>query len=156
VLSAAFSADGKRASSIPQPKTCLWDATTGELLAIFPGIVGSSVTSAEFSPDGRSVVTVEGDGKADSGIRRQQSFGSYSRGRSTAFSPDGTRVVTASEDGTALGMDTATGALIVTLRGHSGPVWSAAFSPDGKRIVTASEDGYMRIGQQQWSELDAR
>jgi WD40 repeat protein/transcriptional regulator with XRE-family HTH domain len=33
----------------------------------------------------------------------------------------------------------------LTLKGHTGPLYSAAFSPDGKRIATASADGTARI-----------
>lgn len=35
--------------------------------------------------------------------------------------------------------------LELTLRGHSGDIWSAVFSPDGTRIATASSDGTARI-----------
>jgi len=34
---------------------------------------------------------------------------------------------------------------ILTLKGHSGFVWSAAFSPDGRRVVTASDDETARV-----------
>ena len=53
------------------------------------------------------------------------------------FSPDGTRIVTASGDRTAKVWDAETGAETLTLKGHTGDVFSASFSPDGKRIVTA-------------------
>jgi hypothetical protein len=36
--------------------------------------------------------------------------------------------------------DARTGAKLLTLDGHTGPVFSASYSPDGTRIVTASAD----------------
>jgi WD40 repeat protein len=34
---------------------------------------------------------------------------------------------------------------LLTLKGHTGPVWSASFSPDGSRVVTASADRPARV-----------
>jgi WD40 repeat protein len=40
--------------------------------------------------------------------------------------------------------DVKTGNEAITLRGHTGPVWSVAFSPDGQRLLTSSRDGTVR------------
>jgi WD40 repeat protein len=48
------------------------------------------------------------------------------------------------EDDTPTIWDATTGAEVVTLRGHTGGVFSATFSPDGSRIVTASTDGTVK------------
>lgn len=53
--------------------------------------------------------------------------------------------VSASADDTARIWDVATGATVMTLRGHENDVAFAAFSPDGRRIVTASWDSTARI-----------
>jgi len=37
------------------------------------------------------------------------------------------------------------GAPLLTLEGHTAPVWSAAYSPAGDRIVTASDDETARV-----------
>jgi WD40 repeat protein len=34
---------------------------------------------------------------------------------------------------------------LVTLRGHSAPVYGVAFSPDGKRLATASDDNTAKV-----------
>ena len=61
------------------------------------------------------------------------------------FSPDGQRVLTASWDNTARLWDAATGAELLVLKGHEGPVTSAVFSPDGRRVLTASQDKTARL-----------
>jgi WD40 repeat protein len=48
-------------------------------------------------------------------------------------------------DETANVWDTATGKLLLTLAGHTGPVWSVAFSSDGTRIATASADKTVNV-----------
>jgi WD40 repeat protein len=68
------------------------------------------------------------------------------------FSPDGTRLATASEDQTACLWDAATGALLVTYRGHTSKVLDVAFRPDGTRLVTTSADGTVR----QWDPATGR
>lgn len=61
------------------------------------------------------------------------------------FSPDGSRIATASEDRTARIWDSATGTLLMTLRGHEEGLNSVAFSPNGEMLITASEDKTARI-----------
>jgi WD40 repeat protein len=41
--------------------------------------------------------------------------------------------------------DAATGQELLTLRGHSGPVYGVAYSPDGKRLATASSDHTAKV-----------
>src|SRR5262249_16031445 len=66
--------------------------------------------------------------------------------RGVAFSPDGMRVASCGsnprETGDAHGevkvWDTATGKLLLDVRGHSDTVHSVAFSPDGGRLLSAA------------------
>ncbi len=58
-----------------------------------------------------------------------------------AYSPDGGLLVTTGLDGTAVVWDAETGARLLTLVGHEGPVIGVAFHPQGSHVATAGADG---------------
>ena len=92
-------------------------------------------SSAEFSPDGKRIVTASGDKTAriwDAETYQQIAVlkGHEDAVSSAAFSPDGKRIVTASAD-TAKIWDAKTYAAISALSGDNCEIMSAAFSPDG-------------------------
>ena len=64
----------------------------------------------------------------------------------SALSRDGARVLTlVTADSAARVWNSANGALLAILEGHTDSVLSAAFTADGRRVVTASQDGTARI-----------
>ena len=150
VVSAVFSADGKRVVTASRDKTArLWDGLTGAPIGQ-PMKHEDRVGSAVFSLDGKRIVTASWDGTARlwdglTGAPIGQPMKHEGQVRSAAFSPDGQRIVTASDDMTARLWDGLTGAPIGQPMKHAGQVRSAVFSPDGKRIVTASWDGTARL-----------
>jgi WD40 repeat protein len=80
----------------------IWDAETGEAIALLQGHVGA-LQSAAFSPDGRRVVTASWDKTAriwttEAGSMIAVLQGHKKKVTSAAFSPDARRVVTASQD----------------------------------------------------------
>mgnify|MGYP002629194182 CR=1 FL=1 len=107
-----------------------------------------AVLSAEFSDDGKFVITASEDNTAriwdaTNGKELSVLSGHTARVSSVAFAPgeNPTRAVTASQDGTVKLWDTQANKEILTLDGHTREVTSVAFSPDGKYVLTASEDG---------------
>jgi WD40 repeat protein len=140
--------DAARWPSTPQAQAALTNALAqSHVRVILQGHTGS-VNSADFSADGRLMVTVGADGtarvwNATTGTQLV-TFGAHV---STArFSPDGSQVVvTASMDKTARVWDAKTGSQQAVLSGHEGAVWSAEWSPDGSRIATASSDKTARV-----------
>ncbi|NQV25988.1 MAG: protein kinase [Rhodopirellula sp.] len=107
-----------------------------------------AVLSAEFSNDGKLVITASEDNTAriwdaTSGKELSVLAGHTARVTSVAFAPgeNPARAVTASQDGTVKLWDTSESKEILTLDGHTREVTSVTFSPDGKYVLTASEDG---------------
>jgi WD40 repeat protein len=158
VVAAQFTASGPRVLALTPDKTVhIWDAATGIELAKFqdpePNYQGipdrPGRMAAEFSPDGRQVVTVFGNGPpfiervwdATTGQVLFALMGHENRITSAAFSPDGKWLITTSSDKTARIWDAATGELLKTLRGHTVAVFAAVFSPDGSRVLTLGDWG---------------
>ncbi|MHC4875469.1 MAG: protein kinase domain-containing protein [Planctomycetota bacterium] len=125
----------------------------GETLTTFSphGIVAS----ANFSPDGKRIVTGSWDSSAriwdaQSGadlLKLAGDSGHTAFVNSAVFSPDaaGAHVLTASDDGTAKVWNSQTAEVLLTLRGHSDRVRQAVYSPDGSLILTASSDRTARL-----------
>jgi len=117
---------------------------------------GDSVLSAQFSPDGKRIVTASGDRTArvwdaQSGLPLTEPLPlKYGPGPSLQFSPDGKRIVTAGFD-TARVWDAENGQPL-TEPLKLGPYHmvffneiSVQFSPDGSRIVLVALDGTVRV-----------
>jgi WD40 repeat protein len=127
----------------------MWDASTGKPIGE-PMKHELPVGSAQFSPDGRRVVTASWDmtarlWDAASGKPVGEPMKHDFQVNSAQFSPDGQRVVTASKDRTARLWDAESGKPIGEPMKHDNEVWLAQFSPDGQRVVTASADNTARV-----------
>jgi WD40 repeat protein len=137
-------------------KAVIWDVKTGRRLHVLDSNEG--VSSANFSPDGKLVVTARyaeqqaswdaGQGTAavvfDAATGRRLRTLSDPRPNlsvdDAAFSPDGRRVLTyGGHDGRAASWDTAGGRILRLFQGGNDHVYDAFFSPDGKRVVTIAE-----------------
>jgi len=108
------------------------------------------VTDADFSSDGRRIVTASEDGlarvwDAASGRLLRPLEGHTDLVRTASFSPDGRRVATTSEDGTARIWDADSGACNGPLEARSPKVLDAAWAPDGCRLATIHTQGVVQI-----------
>jgi WD40 repeat protein/serine/threonine protein kinase len=177
VASARFSPDGNLIVTGSWDNSAkIWDARTGKDIRKLEGVhapIGqddaqiiardpsgghtSLVNSAEFSHDGRLVLTASDDGTAKiwdvaTGRVVQTLAGHSDRVRSATFSPDGKLIVTTSSDKTARLWNGETGVLVRAFKGHKWDVLCAGFSNDGLRLVTGSEDNEAWI----WDVATAR
>lgn len=121
-----------------------------------PGHSGE-VRSADFSPDGKWIVTASRDGTARVwstayldwfGGKNESAFeltGHSGPLRKAIFSPGSNLIATVSEDGSTRVWDMTQTRGPLILGHHDGSVLDAAFSPDEKRLATASSDRTIRI-----------
>ena len=123
----------------------IWDALTGQPLTE-PLKHNRHVHSAQFSPDGKKVVTVSEDNTArvwdaEIGQALNETLRHSDSIYLAQFSQDGKRVLTGSTDHSTRAWDAQTGkALTVSLKlDEQSLPWQ--FSPDGKRVVSASDKG---------------
>ncbi len=147
-----FSADGKRIITHSGRTSCLWNATTGELLGEYPafpvGIVGDIVASpvgellaiAEEFPSNRIRVLDLTTNRVAADM-----VGHTNQTIAFAFSLDVRQFASCGYDQTVRLWDPRNGKLLNTLTGHAGWVNSLDFSPDGARLVSASQDQTVRL-----------
>ena len=110
---------------------------------------GEKAVGAEFSPDGKFVLTRTIDGRMGlwevAGKKKLKELQSYEGGSFSTFSPDGKFFVSTGGDGVVRLWDVASVAQVREFRGHANLVNRAIFTPDGKQLITASEDQSVRI-----------
>ncbi|MEM7429530.1 MAG: WD40 repeat domain-containing protein, partial [Pseudomonadota bacterium] len=116
----------------------------------------AGVNRVAFSPDGKLMVSMGGDGVVGlwdatdpAAMRQIRKLEGHAEGDNIwegAFSPDGQLLATPGGDWTVRLWDVATGEpLGEPLEGHEGAVWDVAFSPDEKLLVTAGSDSTVRL-----------
>jgi RNA polymerase sigma factor (sigma-70 family) len=157
----AFSPDGKTVIAhvgIPRPPlpggfarlgfdpsgVRAWDVATGKQLDTLPD--AALINSLTSSSDGRTVVTIGGEGKtvvlleAATGGRRAELSGHTRMLFPVKLAPDGRTAVSAGVDGTIRLWELPSGKEIGRLEGHRSRVMDLAFSPDGRRLASAGHD----------------
>ena len=147
----SFSPDGKSLVTTRSGERTVevWDVATGQPVGA-PWVHTDPLTSAAFSPDGKTMVIVTANGMArlwDSATRQPvgRPLAHSAKMRAAEFSPDGKTIMTTSDDSTVRLWDVATGLHVGQPMVHSESVLSIEFSADGRTILTGSNDRTARL-----------
>ncbi len=155
VRSAAFSPDGQRLATVSDDMTArVWDIGPSQIrgpVLRYPMGEGQVVTSAQFSRDGRSIVSLDVAGKCALAWDAQTTLPllppllHQDTVRGAVFHPSREQLVTASLDGHVRFWDWRTGALAQPPIEVGGPAWRVHLSGDGTRFVVATRNSFARV-----------
>ena len=152
-----FSPDGTRIISDSKRGICVWDATSGELIArLLAGNDESRVLSAGYLPDGRYIIDVSTNGiirkwdvLTSSLVWERVTFEEQTNSgwmTYAKFSPDRKSVVFGDDRGSIEIWDVETGKRDdQPLEGHIGYITCLSFSSDGKYLASGSDDTTVMI-----------
>lgn len=156
--SVSFSPDGNLlvVGNYGGPGVQVWNVATGEVRAT---ILSHSSCSAAFSPDGKSIASIDRLGKLQvwtwDGTQVQERFSQNVGGElPLAFSADSARLVTG---GPAVRVwDAATGLEVIRLPEDISVISSVAMSPDGKFVGFGTQDRQVRLWNLETNTVDSR
>lgn len=144
-----FHPDGQQIAVASGSQARIWEVRPSRFVAL-PLRHEALITYAEFSPDGRWVVTASYDrtarvwdaqtGKAAGPPLQHESELIFAR-----FSPDSSKVVTAANRDPIRVWDRRTGQLGMPPLAHDGTVFAASFSEDGNFLLAAASELPCRI-----------
>ena len=119
----------------------LWDAVTGESIAVLTEGIDSPV----FSPDGKMLAGAGGDGSiclwdGVTGKLKSTLIGHTAPVKTLAFNPDGSTLASGGDDEVICFWDVPTAELQLTFAAHANTVDFLKYAPDGEILVSQGGD----------------
>jgi serine/threonine protein kinase/WD40 repeat protein len=169
-IQATFSPDGSRLVGAGPHGIWVWDAATGNIQIKMKAAKFSQPFAASFSPDGTHLAATGSSSglqtKAKGEMVQGWVFDAFTGEKLVTvqappgtpasnlvglerlvFSPDGQRLAGwfTSESSVLRIFDARTGAIRLTLKGHSGAIDAVTFSPDNTRLYSADRKGAVKV-----------
>ncbi len=149
VNACVYSPDGKQLAVASGESIKLYDTATQTVVQSLEGHT-KSVTSIQYSPDGKTLVSGSFDKTVrvwdvERGLCERVLEGHTGEVTSIQYSPDGKTVLSGSGDNTVRIWDVERGFCKQVLEGHTDGVTSIQYSPDGKTVLSGSEDNTVRV-----------
>ncbi|MFC1633570.1 protein kinase [Planctomycetota bacterium] len=154
-FSVCMSPDGKRVYASGIGKFIAWDINENTVMR---SLYKDWIFSVAIDPEGKRLVTATRGGfiqlwdvmTGEKLIALSEGAGDWpddhSRSvNSVAFSPDGKHIVSGGNDSNVRIWDVVAGTVVMTLRGHRGPLREVAYSTDGRRILSAGDDTMVKV-----------
>ena len=118
----------------------------------------SSVTHAEYSPDGRYILTASNDKTAkiwDAQLGREiMTLEGHEKSVQVAtYNADGSIIATVGDDRVIRTWNSSTGELQREIKGHKGEIFNAQWSPDGQSLLTAGYEDDINVWDMTSGEL---
>jgi WD40 repeat protein len=115
----------------------------------------SNPCAAAWSHDGKSLLFVDGEGKAsvyepEEGREVRSWAATEKEWSAFTLSADGRWVVTGGEDSLLRVRDVRTGKDLARWQAHEAPITALTFSPDGALLVSGARDGTVRVWNLPW------
>jgi RNA polymerase sigma factor (sigma-70 family) len=140
----AFSTDGQTIVSGSWDKRLTWqDAATGRERFVREVKQGDAIRSIAFSPDGQYLATSQSPGfhlRDPKTGEVRKTLPSQDLVWSISFSPDSKWLASGGYDGTVRIWEVATGAEVLSRKGHEGWVLQVEFGPEGRSVLSSSLD----------------
>ncbi|KAG0036694.1 hypothetical protein BGZ83_003732, partial [Gryganskiella cystojenkinii] len=162
VSAIACSNDGELlASSYVDGMVRIWDIKTSECLRVLTSHEDYCL-GITFSPSGKTLALTTRDGIKTWEVASGKELWTLNKLLTTngpvVYSPDGLQIACGSRDGTyypVLLLDSVSGEISLTLRGHSGGISNIEFSPDGTQLASGSIDWTVRVWDSKTGECGA-
>ena len=174
IVSVSFSPDRKRLLSSSVDQTVrLWDAGTGQTLIVFrpsddedPNVskvarlisdsrsilmvsTDGPVSNPHFAQNGSSVIATSGNSIRSwdslTGAELKVLVDDIEGHSHLALSPDGRALAVHMADESVSVRSALSGRVLITLKGHAGPITTLRFSPDSRSVMTGSNDGTAKV-----------